>query len=164
MRRQCALLGLSRAALYDAPRPESTVNLWLMRLLDEQYTRTPYYGIRRMTAWLRTPGGHSNPKRVQRRLRLMGLEAIYPKPHPSPLGAGPQVYPYRLRGVTIEDINQGWSSDHRVGQPPGTHRGAGGHGFYRQDRTTGSRHSRLSRPSALYGLGQQLSGIEGLLA
>jgi transposase InsO family protein len=60
VRRQCALLGLSRAALYDAPRPESAVNLRFMRLLDEPYTRTPYDGIRRMTAWLRTQGYHIN--------------------------------------------------------------------------------------------------------
>jgi putative transposase len=111
VRRQCALLGLSRAALYYAPRPESAVNLQLMRLLDEQYTRTPYYGIRRMTAWLRTQGYHINHKRVQRLLRLMGLEAIYPQPHPSPLGAGQQVYPYLLHGVNIEYVNQVWSTD-----------------------------------------------------
>jgi putative transposase len=111
VRRQCTLLGLSRAALYDAPRPESAENLRLMRLLDEPYTRTPYYGIRRMTAWLRTQGYPINQKRVQRLLRLMGLEAISPKPHPSSLGVGPQVYPYLLRGVNIARVNQVWSTD-----------------------------------------------------
>jgi putative transposase len=111
VRRQCELLGLSRAALYYEPRPESTENLRLMRLLDEQYTRTPYYGIRRMAAWLRTQGYPVNHKRVQRLLRLMGLEAIYPKPHLSRLGAGQQIYPYLLRGVNIERVNQVWSTD-----------------------------------------------------
>jgi putative transposase len=111
VRRQCELLGLSRAALYYEPRPESTENLRLMRLLDEQYTRTPYYGIRRMAAWLRTQGYQVNHKRVQRLLRLMGLEAIYPKPHLSRLGAGQQIYPYLLRGVNIERVNQVWSTD-----------------------------------------------------
>ena len=111
VRRQCELLGLSRAALYYEPRPESTENLRLMRLLDEQYTRTPYYGIRRMAAWLRTQGYQVNHKRVQRLLRLMGLEAIYPKPHLSRLGAGQQIYPYLRRGVNIERVNQVWSTD-----------------------------------------------------
>jgi putative transposase len=111
VRRQCELLGLSRAALYYEPRPESTANLRLMRLLDEQYTRTPYYGIRRMAAWLRTQGHQVNHKRVQRLLRLMGLEAIYPKPHLSRSGAGQQIYPYLLRGVNIARVNQVWSTD-----------------------------------------------------
>jgi putative transposase len=93
VRRQCALLGLSRAGLYYEPRRESAENLRLMRLLDEQYIRTPYYGIRRMAAWLRTQGYQVNHKRVQRLLRLMGLEAIYQKPHPGPLVAAQQVYP-----------------------------------------------------------------------
>lgn len=111
MRRQCALLGLSRARLYYEPRRESAENLWLMRLLDEPYTRTPYYGIRRMTAWLRTQGYQVNHKRVQRLLRLMGLEAIYQKPHPGPLVGAQQVYPYLLRGVNIARVNQVWSTD-----------------------------------------------------
>jgi putative transposase len=111
VRRQCELLGLSRAALYYEPRPEPTENLRLMRLLDEQYTRTPYYGIRRMAAWLRTQGYRVNHKRVQRLLRLMGLEAVYPKPHLSRLGAEQQIYPYLLRGVNIERVNQVWSTD-----------------------------------------------------
>ena len=83
----------------------------LMRLLDEQYTRTPFYGIRRMTAWLRTQGQQANHKRVARLLRLMGLEAIYQKPRLSQPGAGHQIYPYLLRGVKIEAINQVWSTD-----------------------------------------------------
>jgi putative transposase len=82
-----------------------------MRLLDEQYTRTPFYGIRRMTAWLRGQGYAVNHKRVGRLLRLMGLEAIYPKPRLSQPGATLQRYPYLLRGLAIAQPNQVWSTD-----------------------------------------------------
>jgi helix-turn-helix protein/uncharacterized protein DUF3105 len=97
--------------IYYEPRRESADHLWLMRLLDEQYTCTPNYGIRRMTAWLRTQEYQMNHKRVQRLLRLMGLEAIYQKPRPGQFGAGQQVYPYLLRGVSIARVNQVWSTD-----------------------------------------------------
>ena len=73
-----------------------------MRLLDEQYTRTPFYGIRRMTAWLQAQGHAVNHKRVGRLLRLRGLEAIYPKPRLSRPGAGHRIYPYLLRGVSVK--------------------------------------------------------------
>ena len=86
-------------------------NLELLRLLDEQYTRTPYYGVRRMTAWLRRDGWGVNPKRVRRLLRQMGLEAIYPKPRLSQPGPGHRIYPYLLRAVTMERVNQVWSAD-----------------------------------------------------
>jgi putative transposase len=111
VRRQCELLGLSRATLYYEPCRESADNLRLMRLLDEQYTRTPYYGTRRMTAWLQTQGQQVNHKRVQRLLRLMGLEAIYPRPRLVQLVAGQQIYPYLLRGVNVARVNQVWSTD-----------------------------------------------------
>jgi putative transposase len=105
------LLGVARAGLYYEPRPESEENLQLMRLLDEQYTRTPFYGIRRMTAWLQAQGYGVNHKRVGRLLRLMGLEAIYPKPRLSQPSAGHRIYPYLLRGVKVERPNQVWSTD-----------------------------------------------------
>ena len=111
LRRQCKLLGLARASLYYEPRAESAENLWLMRLLDEQYTRTPFYGVEKMTAWLRAQGQQVNPKRVRRLLRLLGLEAIYPKPRLSLAAAGQQIYPYLLRGVPILHVNQVWSTD-----------------------------------------------------
>lgn len=82
-----------------------------MRLLDEQYTRTPFYGTRKMTAWLDTEGYAVNRKHVTRLLRLMGLEAIYPKPRLSQPGAVSQKYPYLLRGVTIDRLNYVWSTD-----------------------------------------------------
>lgn len=82
-----------------------------MRLLDEQYTRTPFYGARRMTYWLGQQGYGVNVKRVRRLLRQMGLEAIYPKPRLSQPGPGHRIYPYRLRGLRIDRPNQVWGSD-----------------------------------------------------
>jgi putative transposase len=86
-------------------------NLPLMRLLDDQYARTPFYGVLKMTAWLRQNGHLVNCKRVRRLLRLMGLEAIYPKPRPSLASPGHQIYPYPLRGVKVTRVNQVWSAD-----------------------------------------------------
>ena len=82
-----------------------------MRLLDEKYTDDPYYGIRRMTAWLRSEGYHVNHKRVARLLRKMGLEAIYPKPRTSMPHPDHRIYPYLLRGVPVTRVNQVWSTD-----------------------------------------------------
>jgi len=82
-----------------------------MRLLDEQYTATPFYGVRRMTAWLRSQGYGVNPKRVRRLLRTMGLEAIYAKPRLSQPAEGHTIYPYLLRGVRVARVNQVWSTD-----------------------------------------------------
>jgi len=109
--RQLQLVGLSRAGFYYQPRGESAENLWLMRLLDEQYTRTPFYGVCRMRAWLQTQGYEVNPKRVRRLLRLMGLEAIYQRPRLSTPAPGHRIYPYLLRGVMIARPNQVWSTD-----------------------------------------------------
>jgi putative transposase len=89
----------------------SEENLMLMRLLDEQYTRTPFYGSRKMAGWLNIQGYPVERKRVRRLMQLMGLEAIYPKPKTSLLGPTTQKYPYLLRGVTIERCNQVWSCD-----------------------------------------------------
>jgi putative transposase len=108
---QCELLNLARSSYYYEPEGESEENLLLMRLLDEQYTRTPFYGTRKMTAWLETQGYGVNRKRVTRLLRTMGLEAIYPKPRTSMPGTLEQRYPYLLRGMRIERCNQVWSCD-----------------------------------------------------
>ena len=108
---QCELLGLARSSYYYTSAGESEETLSLMRLLDEQYTRTPFYGTRKMTAWLQTQGYEVNRKRVTRLLRLMGLEAIYPKPHTSIAGPAEQRYPYLLRALRIERCNQVWSCD-----------------------------------------------------
>ena len=82
-----------------------------MRLIDEKYTARPYYGSRRMTVWLVEQGEEVNRKRVQRLMRLMGLEVIYPKPGLRRAGRGHRIYPYLLRGVTIERPDQVWSAD-----------------------------------------------------
>jgi putative transposase len=104
------LLGLARSSWYYEPAPESPENLELMRRIDEQYTKCPFYGSRRITAWLRSRGQAANRKRVQRLLRVMGLEAIYPKPNLS-AGRGHKVYPYLLRDVAVERVDQVWSAD-----------------------------------------------------
>lgn len=111
VRRQCELLGVARAGVYYQPVGEGEENRRLMRLLDEQYTRTPFYGVRRMTAWLYTQGYGVDVKRVRRLLRLMGLEAIYPKPRLSQRNPEHKIYPYLLRDVTIDRVNQVWSTD-----------------------------------------------------
>lgn len=82
-----------------------------MRLIDEQYTRTPFYGIRRMTASLGQEGHKVNHKRIQRLMRLMGLEAIYPKPKLSKRDDQHKVFPYLLRGLAIERSDQVWATD-----------------------------------------------------
>jgi putative transposase len=111
VRRQCELLGVNRSGLYYEPAGESEENLRIMRLLDEQYTRTPFYGSRRMREWLATQGCQVNRKRVSRLMELMGIEAVYPKPKLSQPGEGHKVYPYLLRGVTVERPDQVWSTD-----------------------------------------------------
>jgi len=111
VRRQCELLGIHRSGLYYEPVGESAENLLLMRLLDEQYTRTPFYGSRRMTEWLATQSHVVNRKRVSRLMELLGIEAVYPKPKLSQPGEGHRIYPYLLRNVTVEPVNQVWSTD-----------------------------------------------------
>ena len=110
VRRQCAFLGLPRSSLSCQPRGESAETLHLMRLLDAQYTATPFDGMRRMTAWLRTQGYPVNHKRVARLMQQMGIEAISTKPHLSQAAAGHAMYPYVLRGVKVERVNPVWST------------------------------------------------------
>lgn len=111
VRRQCALLGLNRSSWYLQPARETAANLAYMRLIDEQYLRRPEYGSRRMAVWLVRQGHGVNRKRVQRLMRLMGLEAIYPKPRLSAPGVEARIYPYLLRNVAIVRPNQVWSTD-----------------------------------------------------
>ena len=111
VRRQCELLGVNRAGLYYQSRAESEENHLLLRLLDEQYTRTPFYGSRKMTEWLRAKGFEVNRKRVSRLMALMGVEAVYPKPKLSAPGEGHKIYPYLLSGVEVTRVNQVWSTD-----------------------------------------------------
>lgn len=112
IRRQCELLGISRSVLYYTPRGPNGSDLVAMRLIDEQYTRTPFYGVERMTAWLQRTGIVIGHNRVRRLMRLMGLEAIYPKPRLSlPGDDNSRKYPYLLRGLKIERPNQVWATD-----------------------------------------------------
>lgn len=111
VRRQCTLLGLPRASLYYQPRGASAETLHLMRLLDTQYTATPFYGIRRMTAWLRRQGYPVNHKRVARLMHQMGIAAIYAKPTLRQATTGHTIYPYLLRGVKVARVNHVWSTD-----------------------------------------------------
>jgi hypothetical protein len=95
--RQCELLGLARSSYYYRAATESPENLRLMRLIDEQYTKRPFYGVEKMTTWLRQDKGELvNPKRVRRLMRLMGIEAIYPKPRLSQGNAEHRIYPNTL--------------------------------------------------------------------
>jgi len=105
------LLGLSRSSLYYEPGGEAAEDLRLMRRIDEQYTARPFYGSRRMTVWLSEQGEEVNRKRVQRLMRVMGLEAIYPKPRLSLAGKGHRIYPYLLRGAKVVRPDQVWSTD-----------------------------------------------------
>ena len=109
--RQCRLLGISRSGLYYRPKPVSEEDLALMGLIDRQYLATPFYGARKMVAWLRGQGHHVNRKRVGRLMRVMGLRAIYRRPRTSRPAAGHRVYPYLLAGVKVTRPNQVWAAD-----------------------------------------------------
>jgi putative transposase len=109
--RQCMLLDLPRSTYYYEPAQETPENLALMRLIDREYTDHPENGSRRMAVRLKGLGHEVNRKRVQRLMRLMGLEAIYPKPNLSAPDQSHKVYPYLLRNVTIDRVDQVWSTD-----------------------------------------------------
>jgi putative transposase len=112
VRRQCELLGVCRSGLYYEPVPETAENLRLMRLIDQEYTAHPFLGSRKLAVWLSGQERREvNRKRVQRLLRLMGLEAIYPKPRLSGAGRGHRIYPYLLRDVALTRPDQVWSTD-----------------------------------------------------
>ena len=108
---QCRLLALPRSSVYRKPAEVSAEDLAIMALIDRHYLARPYYGSRRMAAWLATQGHHVNRKRVQRLMRLLGLAAIYQRPNTSKPAAAHKIYPYLLRGLAIERVNQVWCSD-----------------------------------------------------
>lgn len=109
--RQCQLLHLSRSGLYYQPHGVSEQNLELMRVIDEQYLKTPFYGSRQMRNHLNRLGHKINRKRVRRLMALMGLRAIAPGPHTSTPHPEHKIYPYLLRGMAIERPNQVWAAD-----------------------------------------------------
>ncbi|WP_374757838.1 IS3 family transposase [Telluribacter humicola] len=109
--RQCELLGLPRSSYYYQPVGESAENLALMRHIDRIFTDRPELGVRRMHQELTAPGSAINIKRIRRLMRLMGLEAVYPKPNLSKASSEHRVYPYLLRGLAVEERNHVWSTD-----------------------------------------------------
>jgi putative transposase len=110
--RQCALVGISRSGFYYQGKGESPLNLKLMRLIDEQYLKTPWYGSRRMARHLRKHEGYwVSRKRVRRLMDKMGLLAVFPRPRTSQPHPDHRVYPYLLRGVTVNRPNMAWCSD-----------------------------------------------------
>jgi putative transposase len=109
--RQCRLLAVSRASVYRRPTQVSEEDCTIMALIDRQYLARPYYGSRRMAAWLATQGHVVNRKRVQRLMRLAGLVAIYQRPNTSKPAPAHKIYPYLLGGASIERVNQVWCSD-----------------------------------------------------
>jgi len=113
IRRQCELLGLNRASWYHEPlqEQESAENVELMHRIDEEYTRHPFYGSRRLTTWLNRQGYAVNRKRVQRLMGLMGLQGIAPGPNTSQGHPEHKIYPYLLRDLTIDQVDQVWCSD-----------------------------------------------------
>jgi putative transposase len=111
VREQCALIGLCRASYYYTPEDEREMDLELMHLIDREYTEHPFYGSRRMVVMLREHGHLVNRKRVQRLMREMGIEALYPKRNLSLPGQREVRFPYLLRGVTVDCPNKVWCAD-----------------------------------------------------
>lgn len=111
IRRQCQVLGVSRASFYREPAQESPFNLELMRLIDAQYTKTPFYGYPKMTAHLRNLGYRVNDKRIARLMQVMGLQAVRPRLHTSRPNPDHRIYPYLLRTLDITRPNQVWCAD-----------------------------------------------------
>lgn len=109
--RQCELVSIARSSYYYRPKPESAFNLALMRLIDEQYLKTPWYGSRQMKRHLRRQGHRVNRKRIRRLMRQMGLVAVAPAPNTSRRHPQHKVYPYLLRGLAITRPDQVWCAD-----------------------------------------------------
>ena len=111
-RKQCELLSVHRGRLYYKPKGESAMNLHLMRIIDCQYTATPFYGVPRMTNFIKEHYDYRvNKKRVERLYKLMDIRAIGPNPYTSKPGEMKYKYPYLLRGLEIEKPNQVWAAD-----------------------------------------------------
>jgi putative transposase len=111
VRRQCELLRVCRSGLYYEPTPTSPEELALMRRIDELHLNHPFYGSRKLSYLLRQEGGDANRKRIQRLMRVMGLEAMVPKPKTSEPHPEHVKYPYLLRGLAISRVNHVWATD-----------------------------------------------------
>jgi len=111
MRRQCEMLALARSGVYRKPRPANDNDLETMRRIDALFTERPFFGARRIARTLTDEGWPLNRKRARRLMRLMGIEALGPKPRTSQPAPGHKIYPYLLRGLTIDRSNQVWAAD-----------------------------------------------------
>jgi len=111
LRRQCAMLGVARSGVYRQPRPANDNDLEAMRRIDALFTARPFFGARRIARTLTEAGFPVDRKRVRRLMRLMGIEALGPKPRTSKPAPGHKIYPYLLRDMTIERPNQVWAAD-----------------------------------------------------
>lgn len=109
--RRCELLAVARSSAYYRPAPVSAQELVWMRLIDELHLQWPFYGSRRLCEALQARGHTLNRKRVQRLMHRMGLSALYPRRRTSQPGKGHTIYPYLLRGLSIERANQVWATD-----------------------------------------------------
>ena len=108
---QCRLVSIARSSFYYEGRGESPLNLRLLRLIDEQFLETPFYGSRQMTRWLRRQGYTVSRKRVRRLMRLLGIQAVFQRPNTSKPHPEHRIYPYLLRGLEITRPNQVWCTD-----------------------------------------------------
>ena len=118
IRRQCAMLGLARSGIHRKPRPANDNDLEAMRRIDALYTERPFFGARRIARTLTEKGFPIDRKRARRLMRLMGIEALGPKPRTSKPTPGHKIYPYLLRGLSIERPNQVWAADITYIPPP----------------------------------------------
>ena len=109
--RQCRLVSVARSSFYYEGTGENPLNLRLLRVIDEQFLETPFYGSRQMTRWLRRQGDTVSRKRVRRLMRLLGVHAIFPRPRTSQARPAHRVYPYRLRDLQITRPNHVWCTD-----------------------------------------------------
>ena len=109
--RQCRLLDISRSGLYYQPKGPADEDMALMKLIDRQYLATPFYGARKIAAWLKSQHYSVNRKRVRRLMQVMGIRAIYRRPKTSQPAPGHKVYPYLLKDLEITRPNQVWAAD-----------------------------------------------------
>ena len=109
--RQCGLVSIARSSFYYEGRGESLLNLRLMRLIDEQFLETPFFGSRQMKRWLHRQGYTVSRKRVRRLMRLLGLQAVFQRPRTSQPHPEHRIYPYLLRHVQIDRPNHVWCAN-----------------------------------------------------
>ena len=145
MRWQCELLGVNRSSLYYEPVEPDGEQLALMRRMDELHLKHPFFGSRMMTQILKAEGSAVNRKRVQRLMRLMGLESTAPKPNTSKPAPEHTVYPYLLRNLTVSRINQVWARRHQCAAASGARDGGRSPGIALQEEIPNHRKRLWSK-------------------